>query len=207
MMMFSSRKIYDEYIEGMKQALKNSTVLMDRLNDAVARIISVKLALGIAKQKQKTQMREHNEKITISEVPVAATTEYEDSLQAVHESLVLLKNANILPIKPSGLEYVVLVGEKIININNLAKNELFLNYDNIGMQSGGWSLRWQGFEGNSQWKGDNKKNSNATSILDALEGLKQKVINYFMLVRNCETQLYDIYRNHQNWYWKKLILE
>lgn len=109
-------------------------------------------------------------------MPVSATTEYEDSLQAVHESLVLLKNANILPIKPAGLEYVVLVGEKIININNLAKNELFLNYDNIGMQSGGWSLRWQGFEGNSQWKGDNKKNSNASSILDALEGLKQKVI-------------------------------
>lgn len=194
--MFSSRKIYDEYIEGMKQALKNSTVLMDRLNDAVARIISVKLALGIAKQKQKTQMREHNEKITISEVPVAATTEYEDSLQAVHESLVLLKNANILPIKPSGLEYVVLVGEKIININNLAKNELFLNYDNIGMQSGGWSLRWQGFEGNSQWKGDNKKNSNATSILDALEGLKQK----FEIVRPnyttfTETTRIDIERN------------
>jgi beta-glucosidase len=43
------------------------------------------------------------------------------------------------------------------------------------MQSGGWSLRWQGFEGNSQWKGENKKNSNASSILDALEGLKQKV--------------------------------
>jgi len=42
------------------------------------------------------------------------------------------------------------------------------------MQSGGWSLRWQGFEGNSQWKGENKKNSNASSILDALEGLKQK---------------------------------
>jgi len=43
------------------------------------------------------------------------------------------------------------------------------------MQSGGWSLRWQGFEGNSQWKGDNKIKSNASSILDALEGLKQKV--------------------------------
>ena len=42
------------------------------------------------------------------------------------------------------------------------------------MQSGGWSLRWQGFEGNSQRKGENKKNSNASSILDALEGLKQK---------------------------------
>jgi beta-glucosidase len=40
------------------------------------------------------------------------------------------------------------------------------------MQSGGWSLRWQGFEGNSQWLGENKKLSNASSILDALVGLK-----------------------------------
>lgn len=76
----------------------------------------------------------------------SATTEYEDSLQAVHESLVLLKNNNnTLPLKPSTLEYVVLVGQRTININNLAKDELFLSYDNIGMQSGGWSLRWQGF--------------------------------------------------------------
>lgn len=86
------------------------------------------------------------------EVNVSATSEYEDSLQAVHESLVLLKNANnVLPLQVSNLEYVVLVGEKTININNLAKNHLFLNYDNIGMQSGGWSIRWQGFEGNTQW--------------------------------------------------------
>ena len=63
----------------------------------------------------------------------------------------LLKNSNVIPVKASGLEYVVLVGEKIININGLSKYELFKNYDNIGMQSGGWSLRWQGFEGNSQW--------------------------------------------------------
>lgn len=31
-------------------ALQNGTLSMDRLNDAVAKIISVKLALGIAKQ-------------------------------------------------------------------------------------------------------------------------------------------------------------
>jgi beta-glucosidase len=43
------------------------------------------------------------------------------------------------------------------------------------MQCGGWSVRWQGFEGNSQWKGQSKVSSNASSILDALEGLKQKV--------------------------------
>jgi beta-glucosidase len=40
------------------------------------------------------------------------------------------------------------------------------------MQNGGWSLRWQGFEGESQWKGENKKNSQASSILDALVNLK-----------------------------------
>ena len=57
MMMLSSRKLFGDYIEGMKQSLKNSTVILDRLNDAVARIISVKLALGIAKQKSKSQIR------------------------------------------------------------------------------------------------------------------------------------------------------
>lgn len=56
----------------------------------------------------------------------------------------------------------------------MAKNELFLSYDNIGMQAGGWSSRWQGFEGNPIWSGDNKKNSNASSIVDGLKGLNQK---------------------------------
>jgi beta-glucosidase len=45
------------------------------------------------------------------------------------------------------------------------------------MQNGGWTLRWQGFEGNSQWQGDNRKSSNASSILDGLNNLGQKVIN------------------------------
>lgn len=78
--------------------------------------------------------------------------------------------------KTSSLEYIVLVGERVININNLAKSELFLNYDDIGMQCGGWSLRWNGFEGNSQWTGDSKTKSNASSIYDALTNLKQGVI-------------------------------
>jgi hypothetical protein len=37
------------------------------------------------------------------------------------------------------------------------------------MQSGGWSARWQGFEGNVMWEGENKKKSNASSISDALK--------------------------------------
>jgi hypothetical protein len=53
---------------------------------------------------------------------VHGTSEYQDSLDAVQESLVLLKNANVIPVKTSALEYIVLVGERIININGLTKN-------------------------------------------------------------------------------------
>lgn len=87
------------------------------------------------------------------------TTEYQDSLTAVKESLVLLKNANnTLPVTnlKSSIEYVVLVGERIINVNHLSKNQLFRDYDNIGLQCGGWTIRWQGFEGSDFWNGTNK---------------------------------------------------
>jgi beta-glucosidase len=42
------------------------------------------------------------------------------------------------------------------------------------MQSGGWSVRWQGFEGNDFWTGNNKVSSNASSILDGLKNLQSK---------------------------------
>lgn len=40
------------------------------------------------------------------------------------------------------------------------------------MQCGGWSLRWQGFNGNDLWSGQNKVSSNASSILDAFTNFK-----------------------------------
>lgn len=72
----------------------------------------------------------------------------------------------------STIEYVVFVGEKIINVGHFTHIELFKNYDNIGMQNGGWSLRWTGFEGNDMWSGVNKASSNASSILDAFTTFK-----------------------------------
>ena len=55
---------------------------------------------------------------------------------------------------------------------------MFRNFDNIGMQCGGWTVRWQGFEGNDFWTGDNKVSSNASSILDALKDIqKQNNVN------------------------------
>lgn len=110
----------NDVIIGMKEALKNGTLSVERVNDAVARIISVKLALGVAKQVKSSVLSQDEE---VKEPTPKLTTEYEDSLTAVHESLVLLKNSNsALPIDPNSLEYVVLVGERIININGLARN-------------------------------------------------------------------------------------
>ena len=202
MMMIPDRKDFQGYIEGVKAALNNKTLTMDRLNDAVAKVVAVKLALGTAKLQKSANMRFANEEQhsyeEIVRPEVQANTQYQDSLQAVHESLVLLKNANVLPVKTSALEYIALVGEKIININNLAKNELFLSYDNIGMQSGGWSVRWQGFEGNSMWKGESKTASNASSILDGLKSLNQGVTIDFIVVSNDLSKLYYLHRKSKN---------
>lgn len=107
----------------------------------------------------------------------------------------MLKNENILPLKSlkDTIKYVVLVGESIININRLTRIELFRAFDNIGMQCGGWTVRWQGFEGNDFFKDKNKQTSNASSILDALKDIQIKN-NVF---------IYVIYSLH----WSILIIQ
>lgn len=173
MFMIPSKFSMKEYIKFVKMGLNNKTVTIQRLENAVANIISVKLALGMIDTITEGKKKEKGQNYIAPHV----TTEYQDSLDAVHESLVLLKNDKVIPIKARSLEYIVLVGEKIINVESYrAKGlyELFLNYDNIGMQSGGWTGRWQGFEGNPLWQGENKKSSNATSIVDGLKNINPK---------------------------------
>lgn len=47
MFMIASRDSMLRYIDFVKMGLQNNTIQMDRLNDAVARILSVKLAMGL----------------------------------------------------------------------------------------------------------------------------------------------------------------
>lgn len=169
MFMIPTKESMMDYIASVRIGLEENTIPMERLNDAVARIVAVKLGLGMIETTGsiKREKQEHKQ-------PLHATTEYEDSLNAVHESLVMLKNKEeVIPVKASSLEYVVLVGEKVLNINRLGEHELFPSYDNIGMQSGGWTGRWHGFMGNPLWKGENLKSTNASSILDGLKNLNQ----------------------------------
>lgn len=101
--------------------------------------------------------------------------------------MVLLKNTNnILPVRnlKTTIENIILVGESVYNLNGLTKIQLYRNYDNIGMQCGGWTVRWQGYQGNEFWAGDNKASSNATSLLDALQQVQKssKVISFTICI-------------------------
>lgn len=120
-------------------------IAMTRIDDAVRRILRVKLRAGLF-EKPRPAMR-----------PLAARTDIIGSKahrniarQAVRESLVLLKNnRQILPLKPN--QRIGIAGDAA---------------DNIGKQSGGWSITWQG-SGNT-----NQDFPGATSIF---QGIKQQV--------------------------------
>ena len=106
----------------LKQA-QEGKVDMDRLNDAVRRILRVKIRSGLF-EVGKPSTRPYAGQFTELGKPKHRAV----ARQAVRESLVLLKNNNkLLPLSPSS---------KILVCGDGA--------DNIGKQSGGWTLNWQG---------------------------------------------------------------
>ena len=128
--------------ESTLQHVKDGTIAMERLDDAVRRILRVKLLSGIfQKGAQSTRANAGNENLL-------ALPEHRDvARQAVRESLVLLKNNNqLLPIDPS--KTILVVGD---------------GASSISKASGGWTLSWQG-TGHS-----NDKFPNGESILQGIE--------------------------------------
>ena len=128
----------------LKQA-EAGEIEMDRLNDAVRRILRVKIRSGLfdAGKPSSRPMAGQFAELGKSEHRAVAR-------QAVRESLVLLKNNKaVLPLAASSK--VLVCGD---------------GADNIGKQSGGWSLSWQGT--------GNKKEDfpGGTSIYD---GIKSQV--------------------------------
>ncbi|MCE3253477.1 MAG: glycoside hydrolase family 3 protein [Cellvibrio sp.] len=103
--------------------VKSGEISLARLDDAVARILRVKLRAGLF-EKGAPSTRELAGKREIIGSPEHRAV----ARQAVRESLVLLKNnSKTLPVKASS---------KILVAGDGA--------DNIGKQSGGWSITWQG---------------------------------------------------------------
>ena len=103
--------------------VKDGTIPMSRIDDAVTRILRVKFRADIF-NKPSPAKRQFSGKTEL----IGQDSHRAVARQAVQESLVLLKNkGNILPINPK--------------LNILVTGD---GADNIGKQSGGWTITWQG---------------------------------------------------------------
>ncbi|MGP7795442.1 glycoside hydrolase family 3 N-terminal domain-containing protein [Sphingomonas sp. CLY1604] len=122
MFMYSGPKWKDLYANTLREA-KDGTIPAARLDDAVRRILRVKVIAGTF-DAGRPSSRPMSGKFDLLGAPAHRAI----ARQAVRESLVLLKNnGSVLPVKP---------GANILVAGRGA--------DDIGQQSGGWSITWQG---------------------------------------------------------------
>jgi beta-glucosidase len=132
------------YENTIKQ-VKSGEIAQSRIDDAVSRILRVKLRAGLF-EKPSPAARKLSGKTEL----IGQVSHREVARQAVRESLVLLKNNhNILPLSPTS---------RILVAGDAA--------DNIGKQSGGWSITWQG-TGN--------KNADFPGAKSIYDGIQQQV--------------------------------
>jgi len=122
--------------------VENGQVPLSRIDDAVSRILKMKLKLGLFEQ-------------PLSSAACATTVgsqQHRDiAKQAVRESLVLLKNQNsILPLSKES--QVVVVGS---------------HANNIPFQCGGWTKKWQGAH-RDLFNNAERPVDGATSIIDGI---------------------------------------
>ncbi len=115
--------------DGWKQLYANiqaqaadGRVPMARLDDAVARVLRMKMRMGLF-EAGKPSARQYGGQFDL----LGSAEHRAIAREAVRKSLVLLKNDGVLPLKPSA---------RILVAGDAA--------DDIGRQSGGWTISWQG---------------------------------------------------------------
>ena len=117
---------YQDFYNNLKELVEEGKVPMSRIDDAVTRILRVKLAMGLMDKSHSARADKSLQKDFGSRAHRAIARE------AVRKSVVLLKNDNkTLPIS-----------KNIARIHVAGKSA-----DNIGNQCGGWTIRWQGQTG------------------------------------------------------------
>lgn len=143
--------------ENLIAQVNSGAIAQSRIDDAVTRILRVKMRAGSFDKPSPAQR------------PLSGKTEVIGSLehraiakQAVRESLVLLKNKQqLLPLSPTA--NVLVAG---------------LGADNIGMQSGGWSITWQGTGNtNSDFPGGSSIYSGIKNTVEQAGGQVQYNLN------------------------------
>jgi beta-glucosidase len=118
---------YREFFDTLKALVEEGKVPMTRIDDAVTRILRVKLAMGLM-----DETKSHKDDISLQK-EFGSPEHRAVAREAVRKSVVLLKNDNkVLPISKTSAR-----------IHVAGKSA-----DNIGNQCGGWTIRWQGQTGN-----------------------------------------------------------
>ena len=122
---------FDQAYRAILAGYDKNEIELSRINDAVSRILTVKYEIGLFDEPDLPDADLRNE------------TSLSVARQAVRESLVLLKNDEALPLSKD--QDLLILGP---------------GSHNIGIQSGGWTITWQGQEGNS---------TEGTTILEAFQ--------------------------------------
>ena len=134
---------YKKFMKLLKKSVQEGSISMERIDDAVQRILKVKLRSGLFE----SPLVENSSLNTIG-----SDNHRKIARQAVRESVVLLKNENIIPISK--------------NVNKLIVSGR--GADNLGMQCGGWTIDWQGGQGDI---------TIGTTILDGIKNALSKETN------------------------------
>jgi beta-glucosidase len=114
---------YIRFITTMKSLVQAGTIKQDRIDDAVTRILRVKFEMGLFEKPMPAAGNESK---------IGSAADRAIARQAAAESVVLLKTSpGVLPLPSSGKK-VLLAGR---------------GADDIGIQSGGWTITWQGSAG------------------------------------------------------------
>jgi beta-glucosidase len=117
---------YREFFETLVSLAQDGDVPMSRIDDAVKRILRVKFALGMFEE-GRSQLADRS-----LHARFGSDEHRRLARQAVRESLVLLKNeGGVLPLSKTATRIHVAGG----------------NADDVGHQSGGWTIDWQGGSG------------------------------------------------------------
>jgi beta-glucosidase len=152
--------------ESTLQDARAGVISMARLDEAVSRILRVKMRAGVF-EAGRPSSREHAGDFSLLSAPEHRAV----ARRAVRGSLVLLKNENgLLPLSPD--LRVLVAGD---------------GADNIGKQSGGWTLSWQG-TGNL-----NEHFPNATSVYAGIrEAFLEQAGSAILSVDGSYTQKPDV---------------
>tara|TARA_A100001234_G_scaffold60875_1_gene52527 strand:- start:1529 stop:3349 length:1821 start_codon:yes stop_codon:yes gene_type:complete len=127
---------FENFLKLLEESVQEGSIPMERIDDAVKRILLIKKQSGLFDRPFSDQQLLAN---------IGSDKHRQIAREAVRKSMVLLKNKDgILPLPKEG-KTIIVAGR---------------GADNIGMQSGGWTISWQG---------DMGQTTDGTTILDAIK--------------------------------------